>query len=402
MLPVMRAAGLAVVLCAAAARAAAGPPSPRVTDPIGAAGAAAPIVGGHDATAGEWPDAAAVIVGGNATCGGVLVAPDVVVTAGHCCGDPGSTLDPPPDHVRVGALRLSDSTDGETIAVAQVIAHPNIATDLDVGVLILAQPATAAPRALATGWAAAEAHDGASAVIAGWGETTPTATMGSDVLQEAAVSIVEGSCTSTAVGCRAGLMPGGELRAGGSGMDTCGGDSGGPLYVAAPYGTFLAATTYAGYVTPGSVCGDGGIYERADRSIDWIEQAAVRTLPRAAGPVVGAYPIDAGSTLTAPITVNDPLPGAQHTFEIAQAPAMGTATVDDGGVITYVADGGASGGDVVIVRVHDASTPARAATAELDVSVAPTGCVCGAGGSARGAWLPAAIALIALRRRRSG
>src|SRR5579862_7244048 len=236
------------------------------------------------ATAGEWPDAAAVIVNGVATCSGVLVAPDLVVTAGHCCGDPGSTLDPPPDHVRVGAVTLSDATDGETIAIAQVIAHPNIVTDLDVGVLVLAQPAAEAPRALATGWAAAEARDGAPAVIAGWGETSATATTGSDVLQEAVATIVEGSCTSTALGCRAGLMPGGELRAGGGGTDTCGGDSGGPLYVAAPYGTFLGATTYAGYITPGSMCGDGGIYERADRSIDWIEQASGRTLPRVAGP----------------------------------------------------------------------------------------------------------------------
>ena len=97
----MRAAGLIVLLCAAPA-----------------AAGTLPIIGGHDATAGEWPDAVAVIVNGKATCGGVLVAPDVVVTAGHCCGDPGSTLDPPPDHVRVGALTLSDPTSGETIAVA--------------------------------------------------------------------------------------------------------------------------------------------------------------------------------------------------------------------------------------------------------------------------------------------
>ncbi len=243
-----------------------------------AAAAPAPNLGGHDASAGELPDAVAVFAGGKATCAGVLVAPDVVVTAGHCCGTAGSTLDPPPDHVIVGAVSLTAPSDGETIAVTQAIAHPDHVNDLDVGVLMLATPSTKAPRALATGAAADAIRDGAPATIAGWGLTSATATTGSDTLQVASLSIVEASCSSTSWGCRAALMPGGELRAGGNGTDTCGGDSGGPLYVTWNGATYLAATTYAGYT--GAMCGDGGIYERADRSLDWIEQASGRTLPR--------------------------------------------------------------------------------------------------------------------------
>jgi endonuclease G len=244
------------------------------------AAAPAPIIGGHDATAGAWPDAVAVFAGGTMTCAGVLVAPDVVVTAGHCCGTAGSSLDPPPDHVLVGALRLSAPQDGETIAVTQAIAHPDHVNDLDVGVLLLATPSTRPPRALATGAAADAIADGAPAIIAGWGLTSPTGTTGADVLKEASVTIVEASCTSANDGCRPALMPGGELRAGGGGTDTCSGDSGGPLYVAWNGATYLAATTYGGYTSAGAMCGDGGIYERADRSIDWIEQASGRTLPR--------------------------------------------------------------------------------------------------------------------------
>ncbi|HTJ47033.1 MAG TPA: serine protease [Kofleriaceae bacterium] len=359
-------------------------------------GAVAPIVGGHDAVSGAWPDAVAVYANGELTCAGVLIAPDVVVTAGHCCGIAGSKLDPPPDHVIIGARQLSAPADGETIDVRTAIPHPSHTTDLDVGLLMLASPSTKPPRALATGWAAAEAHDGATATIAGWGATMSGASTGSDILQEADVPIVEGSCTSVALGCRAVLMPGGELRAGGGGVDTCVGDSGGPLYVHAPYGTFLAATTYAGYVTSGATCGDGGIYERADAFITWAEQASGRTFARAAGPTAAPIEVIVGARGTSAIVVNDPIATAAHTFELATPPAKGAATVDDSGLVTY--DARDPGTDTIVVRVHDAATPARAAQVSIDVTVGPGGCCDARGG--RGSLLPIAVVALALRRRR--
>ena len=45
------------------------------------------VVGGQRAQAGVWPDTAAVVFSGNSVgCTGVLVAPNVVLTAGHCIG----------------------------------------------------------------------------------------------------------------------------------------------------------------------------------------------------------------------------------------------------------------------------------------------------------------------------
>ena len=46
------------------------------------------IVGGTEAYPGEFPHQIALLrggVGGSLMCGGSLVAPDMVVTAGHCC-----------------------------------------------------------------------------------------------------------------------------------------------------------------------------------------------------------------------------------------------------------------------------------------------------------------------------
>jgi secreted trypsin-like serine protease len=366
---------------------------------------AAPIVGGHDAAAGAWPDAVAVLVGGALHCGGVLVAPDVVVTAGHCLGMAGSSLDPPPDHVLIGATRLSQPGDGETVAVATAIAHPDVVHDLDVGVLILAQPSTRAPRTLATGWAAAEQYAGAAVTIVGWGVTSPAGTTASDAQQEATIAIVEASCASTALGCRAALMPGGELRAGGAGTDACYGDSGGPLYVRAADGTYLGATTYAGYVSPGATCGDGGIYERADRAIAWIEQASGRALPRAAAPTADPIEVVEGERATTTVVANDPRAGASHTFAIAVAPAHGEASVDAGGVVTFEATG-AAGADQIVVAVADGATPARQVAFAIAVTIAPggSGCGCGAGvggaGGGRSAVAPALALLAAWTWRR--
>src|SRR5512138_3522047 len=43
----------------------------------------APIVGGSEVPAGKWPDAVAVL-GAQGSCTGTLIAPTVVLTAGHC------------------------------------------------------------------------------------------------------------------------------------------------------------------------------------------------------------------------------------------------------------------------------------------------------------------------------
>lgn len=72
--------------------------------PIPASSATNPhVIGGENAMAGKWPDVAAIlfpVLGGDEPlCTGTLVAPTVVLTAGHCY----DALDPPfPDNVLIG------------------------------------------------------------------------------------------------------------------------------------------------------------------------------------------------------------------------------------------------------------------------------------------------------------
>src|SRR5690242_11923247 len=72
---------------------------------------AQPVIGGAAAPSGKWPDAAALMYGGIAECSGTLIAPTVVVTAGHCVAGGA------PESVLVGATRLSQPSAGEVINV---------------------------------------------------------------------------------------------------------------------------------------------------------------------------------------------------------------------------------------------------------------------------------------------
>merc|ERR1719508_16736 len=81
------------------------------------------IVGGTEASPGEFPHQIALLrggVGGSLMCGGSLVAPNMVVTAGHCCdGQSASRLG-----VRVGSHQLyEEDPDQADIAVSKVMLH---------------------------------------------------------------------------------------------------------------------------------------------------------------------------------------------------------------------------------------------------------------------------------------
>merc|ERR1712142_1000992 len=81
------------------------------------------IVGGTEASPGEFPHQIALLrggVGGSLMCGGSLVAENMVVTAGHCCD--GQSASRP--GVRVGNHHLyQDDPDQADIAVAKVMLH---------------------------------------------------------------------------------------------------------------------------------------------------------------------------------------------------------------------------------------------------------------------------------------
>ncbi len=239
-----------------------------------------PVVGGTTAQPGAWPDAVAVLAA-DAMCTGTLIAPDVVLTAGHCIGTH-------PVEVVVGTVDISaPGGGGQVIAVKSAVAYPDWQHEYDVGLLILEHPASTSPRAVAN---ACALKAGANVEVVGFGLTTKTGTGNNTKLHQAALAIDDATCTKDPA-CQPAIAPGGEFTAGGGGTDSCFGDSGGPVYVKTPHGSALIGVVSRGVGTQTAPCGGGGVYIRADAAqlVAWVERVTQRKLERAAcdGPADG-------------------------------------------------------------------------------------------------------------------
>lgn len=356
------------------------------------------VVGGHPAPEGAWPDAAAVTYRGIAICTGTLIAPDVVLTAGHC-------VDTPVDAVKLDAPNWV--TLGTKVDVVEAIAHPNWEQTYDVALLLLAEEVEIPPRPIAAGCIVEDdLHDGAPVALVGYGATEADGGGFTAVLHEGFTEITDHDCTQLDLGCNALVSPGGELIAGGDGVDTCFGDSGGPLYLLTPRGDYLAGVTSRTFYDYGDEpCSLGGIYVRPDAVRDWIEEETGRVLPEVVcgyppDPVVPPIVIEKGRKGVTDIFPNDADPEDTHTFEVVEPPAHGRASVERSGRVTYRADRGFSGEDAFAVQVTDDSEWSLSADAEVAVTV-----VEGGGCTTQGSGVPSvwgvALVLAALSRRRT-
>jgi uncharacterized protein (TIGR03382 family) len=365
-----------------------------------------PVIGGAAAPAGKWPDTAAVLWGGDQACTGTLIAPTVVLTAGHCV-EGGA-----PDAVLLGATAKSRPQEGETISVQRAVAYPDSQSTIDVAVLVLASPSTVTPRQIATGWARADIRNGAPVQLVGYGTVDRNGNVETDSLMEASSTITDFNC-STSSGCNVQARPDGELGAGGMGIDTCPGDSGGPIYVTTSYGNFLAGVTSRAYTSNQYYCSEGGIYARADKVVDWIQTTASVTLERVPGPTAAAITAVRGVGTETKISPNDPKTGAKHTFAIGTQPANGTAAVSGDGVVRVCPKSNVIGDDSLVVNVSDADVPMRTVALKIPITIVdgdpdddcdPTdfgggGC-CDTRRSASGSIPLALFVLVGLRRRR--
>jgi len=161
--------------------------------------ATASVIGGHNATIAQYPSLA-YIEGVQATsgyaCTGTVVAPRVVLTAGHCVEDieSSSIVEPGEIAVATGVSNLTKIPDANVSQVVQVLAYPNFdPTKLqgDAGLLILAAPVAAPPIPLATTADAALYEPGDPLTIAGWGIDDRSTGHTPNQLQAATVPVEE-------------------------------------------------------------------------------------------------------------------------------------------------------------------------------------------------------------------
>jgi uncharacterized protein (TIGR03382 family) len=362
------------------------------------------VIGGTDAPLGKWPDTAAVLFNGQQACTGTLIAPTVALTAGHCND---SSL----NSILVGTNSLTRVQDGEILNVTKRIPLPQN----DTLVLVLDKASRFAPRALGTGWAKFDIVNGGMVQVVGYGTINASGSQGTNIMKEATTTITDFDC-SFKPGC--GNF---EIGAGGMGIDTCPGDSGGPLYLLTSYGNFVIGVTSRAYSNATQPCGQGGIYGRPDLLVDQIEAAAGVPITKGPEPAL-EEPLIAirGSAGESRVVSNDPK-GTSHTFAIVTQPAKGQAAMATDGTIRVCVNPDAIPGDTesVVVSVTDAANPMRSVTKRLTISVAanepvtgacdPTafgsdgdggGCCDSGGSGAGGSALLSLFALVALRRRR--
>jgi secreted trypsin-like serine protease len=280
------------------------------TSPLARAQSPAPrIVGGTTTTIGQYPWQVAVVydpakASGNPFqrqfCGGSLITPYIVLTAGHCvfATDPqnNSSLDPDDVNVVLGQTTLSTAPPASEFDVQGVSYQAGYDDSYgpgqgvpsnDVGYIVLQSPYNATTPIDIAGSAEGALWDPASPEqITGWGATAESGpgSGGSDTLRVATVPIVaDPSCSADYYGVyfNSSTMVCAGYPEGG--IDTCYGDSGGPMQAALGGGDYrlVGITSWgAGCAQPNAP----GVYTRvAENSLRSVVASTVFNLETAFG-----------------------------------------------------------------------------------------------------------------------
>jgi secreted trypsin-like serine protease len=233
------------------------------------------IVGGHATTNGAYPSVAEITFGNAFLCTGTLIAPNYVLTAGHCGSVTGAAVASPAAWpaaaitVRIG--NDTAGTGGEVVPVQQATVNPNYLANsgYDITLLKLTRNSTKTPTKVAGATETGLWSAGTTEKIVGWGATSEGGNTPNH-LQEAQVPITtDAYCSGAYSDFDARTMICAGFPQGGT--DTCQGDSGGPMFGAG--NKVVGATSFGeGCARPNKP----GVYARVgDTTLrEWIRSVA--------------------------------------------------------------------------------------------------------------------------------
>ncbi|UYV83022.1 hypothetical protein LAZ67_22001799 [Cordylochernes scorpioides] len=242
------------------------------------------VVGGRNAVFGSWPWQASVrrtsFFGFSSThrCGGALVAPQWVATAGHCVDD----LLINQIRIRVGEYDFASVQEPYPYlerGVSRKLVHPryNFFTyENDLALVRLESPLDRLPHISPICLPPMDTQDliGRNATVTGWGRLSEGGVLPS-VLQEVQVPIISNDkCKNMFLAAgRHEFIPEIFMCAGfeEGGRDSCQGDSGGPIQIQREDGRWFLA----GIISWGIGCAEPnmpGVCTRISKFRDWILQ----------------------------------------------------------------------------------------------------------------------------------
>ena len=240
-------------------------------------GARASVIGGRPAAQGAFPSAAYILdLRGKllAQCTGTVVAPSLVLTAGHCAENMKTGIANGDSGYRVLTGVVDFATgQGQLSRVVGVIPYPGFARRLEAGdaaLLVLDKPVSAPPMTLAKRSQAHLFDAGTRATIAGWGLTSVVRRKLTRHLQFADTVVQPASWCARHV---RPFFPRWELCTIDSAhyaASGCYGDSGGPLMVP---GAGAGETLEVGIVAFGQArCSPRfpSVYTRVDALTGWL------------------------------------------------------------------------------------------------------------------------------------
>merc|ERR1712112_682761 len=237
------------------------------------------IVGGEEASDGEFPWQVSLrsigALGATHFCGGSIINENWILTAAHCCaGQIPATM-----HVVAGGIKLNNfENEEEPRNLDAIIGHPDYSAATisnDACLLKMKEPFewTEFVKPIALPAAGQDTAAGSMVTGTGWGTTSEGALGLPNVLHKVSVPVVSDEDCNASYGASGYAVADSMLCAGlpEGGKDSCQGDSGGPFFSNESPET----RELLGIVSWGIGCGRAGypgVYTEVSYFVEWITE----------------------------------------------------------------------------------------------------------------------------------